>query len=533
MHSKVLHSSFSIPKRKRIYVRRQLVAVDRSVYGVAMNEMQMPSIEICDRARASRDARFDGLFFIAVRSTGIYCRPVCPAPTAKRGNVIYYPTAAAAAAAGYRPCLRCRPELSPEVRIHGNEGAMHRALALIKDGALQDGSIDALASQVGLSARQLRRLFLANTGATPVAVHATRRLLLAKQLLTETSLPVTQVALAAGFKSLRRFNSAFREACGMSPTAVRRSGTGRQHTGRKRAWTTGDILTLRLAYRPPLAFDTMLAFLAKRAIPGIERVTANGYERVFGPADSSARIRVTAAREKPELRLEISGTDPRGIPDIVRRVRRIFDLDADIHAAHTILCEDPLLAAGIRRCPGLRVPGGWDGFEVMVRAVLGQQVTVAVATTLAQRLVERHGEHRDDSTAGLDRVFPTPERLMQAPLENIGLPKSRAVTLRAVAAAMLDGHLDFRPGQRLDAFVERITELPGIGKWTAHYVAMRALNHPDAFPAADLVVQRVLGGNQQLSEREAETRSQAWRPWRAYAVLQLWHLAGTQKKSGR
>src|SRR5262245_45231448 len=195
-----------------------------------MNQIQMPSTEICDRARASKDARFDGLFFIAVRSTGIYCRPVCPAPTAKSSNVVYYPTAAAAAAAGYRPCLRCRPELSPEIRVHGNENAMHRALAMIADGALDDGTIDALASQVSLSARQLRRLFLANTGATPLAVHATRRLLLAKQLLTETSLPVTQVALAAGFKSVRRFNAAFRESCGMSPTAMRRAGMKAQQS---------------------------------------------------------------------------------------------------------------------------------------------------------------------------------------------------------------------------------------------------------------------------------------------------------------
>jgi len=273
-----------------------------------MIEIHMPSAEICDRARASRDVRFDGLFFIAVKSTGIYCRPVCPAPTVKRENVVYYATAAAAAAAGYRPCLRCRPELSPEVRVHGNEDAVHRALALIADGALEEGSIDALASQVGLSARQLRRLFLANTGATPVAVHATRRLLLAKQLLTETSLPVTHVALAAGFKSLRRFNAAFRGACGIAPTAIRRSGASAQDVGSQGKWAA---LTLRLAYRPPLAFSAMLAFLGKRAIPGIERVGTDSYERVIGPANNSTWIRVTSALDKPELRLEISRTDPR------------------------------------------------------------------------------------------------------------------------------------------------------------------------------------------------------------------------------
>ena len=458
---------------------------------------------------------------------GFIAVPVCPAPTAKKQNVIYYPTAAAAAAAGYRPCLRCRPELSPEVRVHGNEDAMHRALALIADGALQDGSIEALASQVDLSSRQLRRLFIANTGATPVAVHATRRLLLAKQLLTETSLPITTVALAAGFKSLRRFNAAFRESCRMAPRALRQSKYNRSASSQR--VDTNNTLTLRLAYRPPLAFTTMLAFLAKRAIPGIERVSTNSYERVIGPA-CSAWIRVTSAPDKPELRLEISFTDPRSIPGIVRRVRRLFDLDADMHAAHSVLRDDPLLAKCIRRRPGLRVPGAWDGFEIAVRAVLGQQVSVARSTTLTQRLVEQYGEHCDSSMDGLESVFPTPECLLHASLEKIGLPRSRAVTLRALAEAVLEGRLHFRKGQLLDEFVESATALPGIGPWSAHYVAMRALNHPDAFPAGDLIIRRVLSRDKRLSEREVENLSQSWRPWRAYAALHLWHLAGDRSK---
>ena len=271
----------------------------------------------------------------------------------------------------------------------------------------------------------------------------------------------------------------------------------------------------------------MLNFLAKRAIPGVERVGPDRYERVIGPANGlSAWIRVTNAPDKPELRLEISGADPRRIPDIVHRVRRLFDLDADLHAAHSVLSADALLATGIQRRPGLRVPGGWDGFEIMVRAVLGQQVSVAGATTLSRRLVELYGDRCNSGVAGLDRLFPSPERLLHAPLESIGLPKSRAVTLRSVAEAVLEERLDFRGGQRLDAFVKRATSLPGIGLWTAHYVAMRALNHPDAFPAGDLVLQRTLGRDRRLSERETEACSQAWRPWRAYAVLHLWHLAG-------
>lgn len=490
-----------------------------------MSFASMPSPTICDRARASKDARFDGLFFTAVRSTGIYCRPICPAPTPKRQNITYYPTAAAATAAGYRPCLRCRPELSPEARARDADDLVERALALIADGMLQDGSIEELSQRIGIGSRHLRRLFLAHTGATPVAVHTTRRLLLAKQLLTETTLPVTQVALAAGFNSLRRFNTAFLEGCGMAPSVLRK----------RRQETPSGLLTLRLGYRPPLAFAEMLAFLARRAIPGIERIGEGAYERVIGPADASTRIRVTANPARPELLLEIDKADPRAIPDIVRRVRHLFDLDADLAAVRATLSEDPLLARAFRRRPGLRVPGGWDGFEVAVRAVLGQQVSVAGATTLARRLVDAFGERRGHAseglaTDGLDRVFPTPAQLRDAPLESIGLPKSRAASLRALAAAALDGRVALGPGQRLDDFVGRMSALPGIGAWTAHYIALRALGHPDAFPAGDLVLQQVLGEGKRLSERATEARSQAWRPWRAYAVLHLWHLANDLAK---
>lgn len=476
----------------------------------------MPSSAICDRARVSKDARFDGLFFTAVRSTGIYCRPVCPAPTAKRANVTYFPTAAAATAAGYRPCLRCRPELSPDARGRDADDVVDRALALIADGILQSSSITSLAARIGIGSRHLRRRFLARTGATPAAVHATRRLLLAKQLLTESTLPVTQVAYAAGFNSLRRFNAAFLQGCGMPPTALRK----------RRPEVPSTTLTLRLAYRPPLAFTDMLAFLARRAIPGIERIDGDAYERVTGPLDAPTRIRVTASAMRPELLLEIDHADARAIPDIVRRVRRMFDLDADLATVHSALADDRLLAPAIARRPGLRVPGGWDGFETAVRAVLGQQVSVAGATTLAHRLVDAFGELRPQASGGLDRAFPTPARLRRAALESIGLPSLRAASVRALAAAVDDGHLALGPGQRLDEFVAGISALPGIGAWTAHYVALRALGHPDAFPAGDLVLRQVLGRDGRLSERAAEARSQIWRPWRAYAVLHLWHLAG-------
>ncbi len=486
----------------------------------------LPSREICFRAMAAKDARFDGLFFIAVRSTGIYCRPVCPAPPPKRQNISFYANAAAATAAGYRPCLRCRPELSPEAHAQVREEAVRRALALIAEGALQDGSTTALAARVQLSARQLQRVFLTHVGATPHAVHATRRLLLAKQLLTETALPVTDVALAAGFNSLRRFNTAFKDGCGMPPSAIRRQKSADK--------ALSGMLTLRLGYRPPLDFPLLLAFLAKRAIPGIERVNADSYERVIGSIDASSWIRVRAAAERPELLLDIGNADPHAIPDIVRRVRKMFDLDADLRAVAAVFDADPLLKHAIGLHPGLRVPCAWDGFELAVRAVLGQQISVAGATTLARRLVDTWGEARTDAAAmqiGLDRAFPSPQYLRDAPLESIGLPRTRAATLRALSAAVADGRLSFEGGQRLEDFVERAVALPGIGAWTAHYIAMRALALPDAFPSGDLILQQRLGqhaGVARLTERATEARSQAWRPWRAYAVLHLWHLPALQ-----
>ncbi|KAF1055589.1 MAG: putative bifunctional transcriptional activator/DNA repair enzyme AlkA [Stenotrophomonas maltophilia] len=473
----------------------------------------------CDRARLARDARFDGVFFTAVRSTGVYCRPVRPAPPPKPRNISYFPSAAAAVAAGYRPCLRCRPELAPQAQQALAGQAVQRALALIQAGFLQDHAVATLAARIGLGARQLQRLFLTHLGATPAQIHATHRLLLAKQLLTETTLPVTDVALAAGYNSLRRFNTAFLQGCGMPPTALRR-----QH--RPIAADDGGLV-LRLGYRPPLDFPRMLTFLRKRSLPGIELIGEDSYQRVIGTPDRPALLRVTADPKRPELRLQLGAVDPRLIPDIVRRVRRVFDLDADLQQVHAALGEEPLLARGIAERPGLRVPGGWDGFEVGVRAVLGQQVSVAAATTFARRLVDAHGAHLPGMPEVFNRQFPAPEVLAEAALESIGLPRSRAATVRALARACADGVLDFGPGQSLQDFVQRCVALPGIGPWTAQYIALRGLGQPDAFPAGYLVLQQVLGQGERLSERATEARSQPWRPWRAYAVLHLWHLSGT------
>ncbi len=396
---------------------------------------------------------------------------------------------------------------------------VNRSLALIAEGELIEGSVSTLANKIGLSTRQISRLFQSNLGASLIAVHINQRLLLAKQLLTETSMPMTEIAQASGFNSLRRFNAAFLEGCAMPPSAIRRMQTP----------VSSGHLSLRLAYRPPFDFALMLAFLAKRAIPGIERVTPISYERVTGPLDRTCWIRVTSDLAKPELRLEIANADPRTIPNIVMRTRRLFDLDADLQAVHAGLQTSALLRLGIERRPGLRVPGCWDGFEVAVRAVIGQQISVAGATTITARLVAQFGAIRADAPSGLDRAFPTANLLAQASLAGLGLTKARMNTLRALAQAVAEGTIHFQTGQKADDFEQKICLIPGIGPWTAQYVAMRALRQPDAFLAGDLILQQILGGYARLSERETAALSQAWRPWRAYAVMHLWHLSDELK----
>ncbi|KGI78816.1 DNA-3-methyladenine glycosylase 2 family protein [Oleiagrimonas soli] len=475
----------------------------------------VPDAQVCEQARLSRDARFDGLFFTAVRSTGIYCRPVCPAPTPKPQHVTYYATAAAAAAAGYRPCLRCRPELAPGAWAwrSGNE-LVAGALRMIEDGLLDHAPVATLAERTGLSERHLRRLFADTLGASPLQVAATRRLLFARKLLDETALPITQIALGAGYGSVRRFNAAFLDSFGVPPREMRRRRVAAETQG----------VRLRLGYRPPYDFPAMLAFLSARAVPGIERVTGDAYERVFRLQGHAGRLRVQALDGEPALQLHVEHPRADVLTDVVARVRRLFDLDAEPQAIALGLAGDPLLKRLLRAQPGIRVPGCWDGFEIAVRAVLGQQVSVAAARTLASRIVDRWGEPLgmevdDDAPA---HAFPAPGVLAEAALEEVGVMGQRARTIRAMAAAVAAGEVDFRAERGLDAFVAMWTALPGIGPWTAHYIALRALGHPDAFPAADLILRRRAGGGRTLSTRELETRGMAWRPWRAYATLLLW-----------
>jgi AraC family transcriptional regulator, regulatory protein of adaptative response / DNA-3-methyladenine glycosylase II len=479
----------------------------------------LPDARTCEQARLSRDARFDGLFFTAVTSTRVYCRPVCPAPAPKAHNVRYYASAAAAEAAGFRPCLRCRPELSPgHTAWHHGEHTVTRALKLIDAGVLAEHSLQTLAQRVGVGARQLRRLFVAHLGAPPIDVHTTRRLLFAKQLLTETALPVTDVALASGFGSLRRFNAAFAQANRITPRELRRQPRA----------TEGEALVLRLGYRPPYDFEALLAFLGTRALPGVEQVDAHSYARVFGSADMPGWLRLSAwPGGEHALKLELHCPYPAQLLPVVTRLRRMFDLDADPQAIATTLGRSDVLAPLLRQRPGLRLPGGWDGFEIAVRAVLGQQVSVAAARTLATRIVQRWGEPLFVPTLpGLERLFPTPEQLADADLREIGVTTARAQTIRAIAQALLEGRVDVRAEQTLEAFVADWVALPGIGAWTAHYMAMRALSHPDAFPAADLILRRVAAGDgPELSTKALTERAEDWRPWRAYAVMHLWRSA--------
>lgn len=485
----------------------------------------LPDSATCEQARLSRDARFDGVFFTAVRTTGIYCRPVCPAPAPKAGNVVYYPNAAAAEAAGFRPCLRCRPELSPgDGHWHRGDHLVARALALIEAGALDAAPLSALAARLHIGERQLRRLFVERLGAAPIGVHGTRRLLFAKQLLSETTLPVTEVALAAGFNSVRRFNAVFQNAYHMPPRDLRR--TSRE--------VTGDALTLRLGYRPPYDLPTMLDFLRGRALPGIEHVDDVAYTRVIGTAQAPGWLRVdawppTRGETAPAaLRLQLHGCPPARLQDTVQRVRRMFDLDADPHVIATHLSHDARLAPLLRARPGLRLPSGWDGFEIAVRAVIGQQVSVAAARTLTARLSQRFGAALPDAFAaqGFAHLFPTPEALVEGDFDGLGLIGSRIATIRGIAAALLEGRVDFDRARTLDDFVARWTALPGIGPWTAHYIALRALGHPDAFPAEDLVLQKTLPTDQtRLSARALRAHAEAWRPWRGYAVFHLWREA--------
>jgi len=467
----------------------------------------------CYRAVSARDARFDGRFYTAVTSTRIYCRPICPARTPASRNVRFYRHAASAEAAGFRPCKRCRPELSPGDPGWDMRGDLiGRALRLIDDGDADEQGVAGLARRLHITERHLHRLFVAELGVGPLAVARTKRLLLAKQLLTETRLPVTEVAFAAGFGSVRQFNATMRETYGFTPSELRATAGGPSASAPPAAEVVAGPATLRLRLhrREPYDREGVFSFLASRAIPGLEVASLTSYSRAV-PGGT-----ITLTPEPGHIALDVAVDDTRQLARIVARCRRLLDLDADPDAIATALAETSLSRL-VESRPGLRVPGAFDGFELAVRAVVGQQISVAGARTMLGRIIERAGRPVEGPVPGLTHLFPSATELLAADLSELGLTNRRVSTLKELAIAVSEGRIDLDGGQDPAEAVAELLDVPGIGPWTASYVALRALRDPDAWPIGDLV----------LNKRMAclgipEDHIERWRPWRAYAALHLW-----------
>jgi len=474
-------------------------------------------------ALTARDSRFDGVFFVGVTSTGIYCRPICRVKTPKAANCRFFDTPQQAEQGGFRPCLRCRPELAPgNAPVDDAQRIAQLIVQRLEEGQLDDeAGLEAIADQFELSSRHIRRIVQKELGVPPIQLLLTRRLLLAKQLLTETTWPMTEVAFASGFSSLRRFNDAFSRRYGMPPTRLRR----RVIDGAT-AIPERETSTLQLSYRPPYDWPGVLAFLAARAIAGVEHVTDRSYARTVQLGKAQGWIRLTHSKQKHALLLEFTHSLTPVLPALLSRTRALFDLDARPDVIAKRLRRDSRLAAAVRANPGLRVPGAFNGFELGLRAILGQQVTVRAATTIAGRFVNAFGEPVVTPVPELNRLTPVPTRIAGASVDDIarhGIVAARARSLIALAEAQGSGRLCLDGGAQHnpDDTIKRLGELPGIGPWTAHYIAMRALRWPDAFPKEDIAVRKNLGG---VTAREAEAMSQPWRPWRSYAVMHVWNM---------
>lgn len=466
-----------------------------------------------EQARQARDPRFDGRFFIGVRTTGIYCRPICPVKLPRKDSCTFFLSAAAASEAGYRPCLRCRPESSPGTPAWvGTSTTVNRALRLINEGALDEGSMEQLSDRLGVTPRHLTRLFAKYIGASPKAVAQTRRLHFAKRLLDETSLTMTAVAMASGYKSVRRFNDHFKSVYKRPPGELRKSNLQEARD---------PVFTLQLGYREPFDFNSLLQFLAVRAIPGVEQVGEAVYRRTIQLGGKPGRLSVTNVPGKPALELRVECEGSGQLLEVSNRVRRLFDLDADPLEVNEVLCRDPQLKPAICQVPGQRVPGCWSPFEIAVRAIVGQQVSVKGATTVMGRIAEQYGTN---SEFGIS--FPEPAVLSELDTTSLSMPVKRAQAIKDMSTAVADGDIRFDADVPSDVLVSQLMAIKGIGPWTAQYVAMRAINDPDAFLEGDLVLEKVaqkLFG--QCSRSELLDRSQAWRPWRAYAGMHMWRLA--------
>jgi AraC family transcriptional regulator, regulatory protein of adaptative response / DNA-3-methyladenine glycosylase II len=472
--------------------------------------------DTCYRAMSARDTRFDGRFFVAVSSTRIYCRPICTVKRPKRENCKFYPSAAAAESAGYRPCLRCRPELAPgNASVDAVRRIAQGAARLIEDGTLDAADVETIAARLGITDRHLRRVFQAEFGVTPVAFVQTQRLLLAKRLLTDTALAVTEIAFASGFGSVRRFNALFKERYRLSPKGIRRAAG---------PTALPDALSFELAFRPPFDWDGLLAFLRARAVAGVESIEDGGYRRTVhlrqGGKTQSGWIEVTLAKRRPALRVAVSTSLAKRLPAVLERVKDLMDLSCN----PTEVAQ--ALGALAARNPGARVPGAFDGFEVAVRAILGQQVSVGAARTLAGRFARKFGEPIETPFDSLATLFPAPAQVADATPASIvgcGVTSARARSLLGLARAMHDGALTLTPGVDVEGTLENLRRLPGIGEWTAQYIAMRALAWPDAFPHTDLGVMKAM---KLTDPKRVLAAAERWRPWRAYAVMHLWESLG-------
>jgi len=474
------------------------------------------------RVIQARDARYDGRLFVGVKTTGIYCRPICPVRTPAAKNVIFFPSAAAAHEAGFRPCLRCRPEVAPDLAAwNGTSSTVARALRLIESDSTDTETIDSLAARLGIGARQLNRLFAQHVGASPGSVMRTRRIHLARQLLQDTDLPIADVAFAAGFSSLRRFNETFKDMFGRPPRELRRRHSPELSCDVARGFA------VRLSYSPPYAWTEMLSFLARRATPGVESVSNARYVRSI--VVGSQRGVIAVERGKPgELLLRVHCRRLDALRAIVARVRGMFDLHADPRIVDAHLSADPWLAPLVDARPGLRVAGAWDGFELAVRAVLGQQITVRAATALAGKLVSACGEPIDMKLRtlypGITSVFPAPASFDEKTVRRLGMPGARAAALIALARRVEGDPTLLGQRSSLDDSIRSLTTIPGVGDWTAQYIAMRELREPDAFPSTDVALLRAaetLAGRR-LTAADLVARAERWRPWRAYAALHLW-----------
>jgi AraC family transcriptional regulator, regulatory protein of adaptative response / DNA-3-methyladenine glycosylase II len=477
----------------------------------------------CVKAIQSRDTRFAGRFFVGVVTTRVYCRPGCPAPLPKPKNMRFYAFAAAAEDAGFRPCRRCRPETAPGSPVwDGTSATVSRALKRIFDGNGHE-SVEALAERLGLGSRHLRRLFAEHVGASPASLQRTHRVHFARRLLDETSLPVAEVAFAAGFESVRRFNDAIRATFHRAPRELRRESRPVAGAPAKSA-AGAHAIRLTLPMRLPFDAASLFSFLEERALPGVETVRGHAYFRTIESSGRVGVLGVSYEEGRNVLALTLDLPPGPDLLDLVRRAGRVFDVDADPLAIAAVLRRDPLLAPLVAARPGLRVPGAWDPFEVAVRAILGQQVSVRGARTLAGRLVAAFGRPLPRGGAdGLTHTFPAPAILAAADLSRIGLPRARAAAIRTLALAVHSGKAELAAPRGLDDFEQRLCELPGIGPWTAQYVALRAFGEPDAFPAGDLGLRRALEAAGVPADAAAlEERSAAWSPFRAYATLHLW-----------